>query len=258
MQIEYFPYQPSALGNFILGESVLGAAVTGGLSTVVPDYVYGQFADDFDIQAFFAGLNTTAQGYCDWFQSTPLSIYTNANINGLLLDWVGQGLYGISRPVLSTLTTRTIGQANSVVVNSLAVNQHFIIRSGTVSVADDDIYKRVLTWHLYLGDGRQMSIQWLKRRIARFLYGEGGTDIPVDYLRYVSITQPSLPPIGSTGSVPVNTAAVNTLKVRSRKSARTLQITIPNNPIGQAFQILFQEGYLAIPFQVSFTVVLQS
>ncbi|VWB06933.1 hypothetical protein [Burkholderia lata] len=258
MQIEYFPYQPSALGNFILNESVLDATVTGGLSTVVPAYVYGQFSDDFDIQAFFSGLNTTAQGYCDWFQNTPLSVYTNANINGPLLDWVGQGLYGISRPVLSTLTTRTIGQVNSVAANSFAVNRHFIIRSGTVSVADDDIYKRVLTWHLYLGDGRQMSVQWMKRRIARFLFGADGSDIPVDYLRQIGITQPNLPPTGATGSVAVNTAAVNTIKARSQKAARTLQITIPNSSIGQAFQILLSQGYLAVPFQVTFTVVLQS
>jgi hypothetical protein len=258
MQIEYFPNQPSSLGEFILGTSVLGAANTGALPNVVPVYVYGQFADDPDIQAFFAGLNTTAQGYVDWFNNTPIGVYTNDSISGPLLDWTATGIYGIKRPVISTLTTRSIGQVNSYAVNTLAANRHLIRRSGTVSVATDDIYKRVLTWHLYLGDGRQMSVQWLRRRIARFLYGENGADIPVDYLKNVSISRPNLPPVGAVSTMAVNTFAVNTRRSRSNLARHALQITIPNNPTGQIFQVLLGQGYLAIPFQVKFTVVLQS
>lgn len=258
MQIENFPYQPSALGNFILGTSVLGAANPGTLSLIIPSYLYAQYSGDESLQAFVSSFNGLAQGYLDWFNNTPLSIYTNASINGPLLDWIGSGIYGISRPVISTLTVSSVGQASSVAVNTLAANRHLIRRSGTVSIVTDDIYKRVLTWHLYLGDGRQMSIPWLRRRVARFLYGENGADFPIDYLPNVGISRPALTPIGAAGGVPVNTAAVDTNKARSKLATRTLQIKIPNNQTGQIFQTLLRSGYLAIPFQVKFTVVLSS
>lgn len=258
MQIESFPNQPSALGEFVLGTSILDYTVTGMMETVVPTYVYGQYADDPDIQAFFAGLNTTAQGYVDWFNNTPLSVYTNENINGPLLDWTATGIYGISRPVIGTTATTTKGQVNSYAANTLAANRHLIRRSGTVSVATDDIYKRVLTWHLYLGDGRQMTLDWLRRRIARFLYGENGADIPVDYLKYVSISRPNLPPVGAANTYAANTYAVNTHRARAQFARHALQIKIPNNHTGQIFQVLLSQGYLAIPFQVRFTVVLSS
>jgi hypothetical protein len=257
MQIEMFPAQPSALGEFVLGTSTLGTYGLGPLQTIFPAYVYGQYSDDPDIQAFFAAINQLGQGYLDWFLQTPLSVYTNDAINGSLLDWVGEGVYGISRPVVSTLTTTTKGQVASYAVNTLALNRHLITRSGTVSVATDDIYKRVLTWHLYLGDGRQMSIQWLRRRVARFLFGADGTDIPVSYLQQVSITQPPLPPIGALNTVPINTAALDTHRRRTALAAHSLVITIPTSPVAQIFQVLLSQGYLSVPFQVQLSVVLQ-
>ncbi|HDR9497032.1 TPA: hypothetical protein QDC06_000217 [Burkholderia cepacia] len=257
MQIEFFPNQPSALGEFILDKSVLDYFITGTLENVIPAYLYVQYSDDADLQAFIASFNSLAQGYLDWFNSTPLGVYTSSSINGPLLDWIGQGIYGISRPVISTLTVATSGQVSTVPVNTSAINRHLIRRSGTVSIATDDIYKRVLTWHLYLGDGRQMSVQWLRRRVARFLYGENGADIPVDYLPRVGITRPSLPAIGALNTTPVNAYALNTHKARAQLGTRALQITIPNTQMGQIFQVLLREGYLAVPFQVNFSVVLQ-
>jgi hypothetical protein len=38
----------------------------------------------------------------------------------------------------------------------------------------DDIYRRVLTWHFYKGDGNYFSMPFLKRRVWRFLYGQDG------------------------------------------------------------------------------------
>jgi len=228
------------------------------LQSVVPAYLYQQYADDADLQSFFSGFNATSQGYVDWFNQTPLSVYTNASINGPLLDWIGQGLYGISRPVVSTLTSTTAGEVNGAAINTLAINRHFIRRSGTVSVASDDIYKRVLTWHAYIGDGRQMSAQWLRRRVARFIYGADGSDIPVDYLSLISINQPILPSVGAPPAVPINTTAIDVRKPRNQRALHAIQITVPNNAIGQTFQVLMREGYLALPFQVRFTVTLAS
>src|SRR5262245_51754337 len=55
-------------------------------------------------------------------------------------------------------------------------------------VVNDDVYRRLLTWHFYKGDGKYASVEWLKRRIWRFCYGKNGTSpedvvdpmVPVD------------------------------------------------------------------------------
>ncbi|MFM0503976.1 hypothetical protein [Paraburkholderia caffeinilytica] len=229
---------------------------TSPLDTVIPTYVYGQFSDDPDIQAFFAGLNTTAQGYVDWFLQTPLSVYTSPNINGPLLDWIGQGIYGIERPVISTLSSRSYGAYNTLPYNTRAYGTRQHINSGTAESASDDIYKRTLTWYTYLGDGRQMSVEWLRRRVARFLFGANGSDIPADYFWQVGISRSSTGFTGSFGSAPYNTQAYGTRKTRKNLAARSLTIAIPAGQNSQIFQALFNEGYLAVPFQVRFTVVI--
>lgn len=228
------------------------------LATVVPAYVYSQFSDDPDIQAFFAGLNTQAQGYVDWFNSTPLSVYTNQNINGPLLDWIGEGLYGIKRPSLSTLSTRSYGNYNSVPYNTLAFNTRRQVSSGTAQMASDDLYKRTLTWYAYLGDGRQMSIQWLRRRVARFLFGVNGSDVTANFFSRISIAQPPVAFSSAYGQPPYNTQAYNSRKSRKILAARALQIILPPGQISQQFQILMNAGYLALPFQVKFTVLISS
>lgn len=235
MQIESFATQP--------------------LQKSIPSYLYNEYSDDESLQAFIASFNSLSQGYLDWFLQTPLGVYTSPNITGSLLDWVGQGIYGISRPVISTLTTRSYGSYNTVPYNTLAYNVGKRIHSGTTEVASDDIYKRVLTWHLYLGDGRQMSIQWLRRRVARFLFGANGTDIPADYFQQVSISRNSSGFSGAFGSAAFNTLPYNTRQSRKTLAARSLTIGVPASPVAQTFQALLNEGYLALPFQVKFNVV---
>ena len=257
MQTEQFPYQPSALGNFILGKSVLGYTNPGSLTQIVPSYLYEQYQDDADLQAFVASFNTLAQGYLDWFNAYPLSVYTSESVYGNLLDWIGQGVYGVSRPVISSLVQTTRGSLSTVPLNAIATNAFLQIRSGTAQIADDDIYKRVLTWYLYTGDGRQMSIPWLRKRVARFLFGVNGGDISANELLSVQIKQPILPPVGGLGTVPINTMAVNQHDVRTTKAARALDILVPFSNVAQQFANLFAQGYLAAPFQVSFKVTFQ-
>jgi hypothetical protein len=228
---------------------------TSPLASVVETYVYSEYADDPDIQAFFAGVNTTAQGYVDWFRQTPLSVYTSPNINGPLLDWIGQGIYGISRPVISTLMSRSYGAYNTVPYNTLAYGVRKHVSSGTAQAASDDIYKRTLTWYTYLGDGRQMSIQWLRMRVARFIFGANGSDIPVEDSFQISIARSSTGFSGAFGSAAYNTQAYNTRKTRNNLAARSITITVPAGQNSQIFQALVNEGYLALPFQVRFTVI---
>jgi hypothetical protein len=227
---------------------------TSPLTEVVPTYVYGQYADDQNIQSFFAGVNTEGQGYIDWFYQTALSVYTSSAINGPLLDWIGQGIYGISRPSVSTLNSRSYGAYNTIAYSSLSYNTRKKTNSGTSQLASDDIYKRVLTWYVYLGDGRQMSIQWLRRRVARFLFGVNGSDVSANTFQQVSISRPPTGCSGAFGSAAYNTQAYNTLKSRKTLAARSLTIGIPPGDVSEAFQALVNEGYLALPFQVRFTV----
>lgn len=235
MQIESFSAQP--------------------LQQIIPSYLYSQYSNDANLQAFIDSYNSLSQGYLQWFNETPLSVYTSPNINGPLLDWIGQGIYGISRPVISTLTSRSFGAYNTVPYSTRAYRTRKQVKSGTAQAASDDIYKRTLTWHTYAGDGRQMSIMWLRRRIARFLFGANGADIRVDYLSQVSIASSSTGFSGAFNTAPYNTQAYGARKKRKTLAARSLTITVPAGENSQTFQALVNEGYLALPFQVRFTVI---
>lgn len=228
------------------------------LQQIINAYLYAEYSDDESLQAFIASYNSLAQGYLEWFNTTPLSVYTSPNITGPLLDWIGQGIYGIERPVLSTLTTRNYGSYNSVPYNTLAYNTRRHVTSGAATQASDDIYKRVLTWHLYLGDGRQMSLMWLRRRIARFIYGVDGSDIPVDYLPEIGLSRPPIGYSGAYSTTAYNTQPYNSNAARKSLSARTILISLPPGQASQDFQILLTEGYLAVPFQVTFTTVIRT
>lgn len=152
---------------------------TTPLQEVIKSYLYIQYADDDDLQAFVASQNALAQGYLDWANQTPLGLYTSPNITGPLLDWVGQGVYAIRRPVLASQMTQFLAGYNSTAYDTLAYNESTYLQSGTATIASDDVYKRVLTWNLYRGDGQVFTIGWLKNRISRFLNGPNGSDFPV-------------------------------------------------------------------------------
>lgn len=197
------------------------------LQNQINSYLYLQFSDDENLQAFVAAFNSLSQSYLDWFNNTPLALYTSPNISGALLDWIGQGIYGIIRPTLSSSsTTRIAGYGTGAYGEPPAYGEQIYSSSGTSSLASDDIYKRVLTWHLYRGDGQQFTTQWLKNRVARFLYGVNGTDYAVL-------------------DVPPSVAV----------SGGTFTITIPASPAATAFQQLIANNALALPFQKTFTVV---
>lgn len=199
---------------------------TQPLQTVIPQYLYEQYADDVDLQAFVTTFNSLAQGYLTWFndpnQGTPMALYTSPNVSGLLLDWVGEGLFNIPRPTL-TFHTGFFASVDSMPVNFQAVNN-----AQGVDGITDDIYRRILTWHLYRGDGRQMSVQWLKKRITRFIYGVNGGDIPdLGDMANISITN----------------------------SGKVISISVPNTGIGNTFMHLMDEGIFALPFQLTYSVI---
>lgn len=152
---------------------------TTPLQNVIKSFLYLEYSDDDDLQAFVASQNSLTQGYLDWFNQNPLGLYTSPYITGSLLDWIGQGVYNIRRPVLSTETAYFIAGYDSAAYDTVPYNGNTLLQSGSSSIANDDIYKRVLTWNLYRGDGQVFTIGWLKNRISRFLNGPNGADFTV-------------------------------------------------------------------------------
>lgn len=190
------------------------------LQKTIPQYLYWEYSDDENLRAFVDAYNSITQGYVDWFNSSPLGLYTAPAINGPLLDWIGQGVYGISRPVLSTQTTSTRAGYNSAAHNTVPYDYLSFSSSGTAQLASDDIYKRLLTWNLYSGDGQMFTVGWLKNRVNRFLNGANGSDYPV-------LNNP--PSITMSGN--------------------TFTIAIFNDVPGVALQELLNSRIAAFPFQ---------
>lgn len=193
---------------------------TTPLETVIKQYLYQQYADDDTLQSFVDSFNALAQGYLDWFIANPLGLYTSAGISGPLLDWVAQGVYNLDRPVLATQSSEESAGYDSAVYNTVPYNYLSYSSAGTAQQASDDVYKRMMTWTLYRGDGQVFSLQWLKNRVARFLHGANGSDVAVlDY-------QPSI--VVSDGEFTITDFS---------SSAYT------------ALQLCYQAGFIAFPFQ---------
>ncbi len=149
-----------------------------GLTATLPSYLYQQYTDDDSLQAFVIAYNQLTQEYVDWFNSINLPCYTQPQIYGLLLDWVAGGIYGIKRPVLSSGRPLVVGPYNTSYYNQPGAAYNIVEHVGPLNVAvtSDDVFKRIITWHFYKGDGKYMDVRWLKRRVARFLFGANGTD----------------------------------------------------------------------------------
>jgi len=236
--------------------------VTGSLKKVIPAYLYQQYFDDADLTSFFYALNAKMQGYVDWFNSTPLGVYTSNSICGPLLDWVGMGVYGIPRPATSNFKSWINGAYNSNNTYNRDI-PYLGVRedtSGSSQIVSDDVYKRVLTWYQYAGDGRQASIMWLRRRVARFIYGVNGTDVSTDTLATISIYPSVSSPVGAMASAvydegPPYNGVDGSYKATQLKHSWT--ISVPDTNISATFQALVSGGVLALPFQVSFSVVIQ-
>ena len=158
------------------------------IKSILPAYLYEEYADDEDLQAFFAAYNSMAQVYLDWFNTTPLAVYTDPNISGLLLDWVAEGLYGQERPALPNGNTRNVGPFNTLGFNVGQFDEYEIIGPQTLFVTTDDVFKRIITWNFYKGDGLYFDVAWLKRRVMRFLLGINGTAPAIDNTYQVSVT----------------------------------------------------------------------
>lgn len=205
------------------------------LQNVIPSYLYTQYADDDDLQAFVASYNAIAQQYVNTFNQLDLPIYSSNSISGALLDWVGAGIYGYPRPSLPGTPATSIGPLNTYGYNAKVPLNTETSTTGTSFVVSDDIYARLLTWHFYKGDGKTFSIRWLKRRVLRFLIGTNGTAPALNY--------PG--PIGSPANLQTLTSQISVTF-----SGSTATITCPNYPAAPYLQAAIASGAAEMPFQI--------
>lgn len=215
-----------------------------GLQAIIPAYLYAQYSDDANLQAYIQAYNELATGYLDWFVQTPIAVWTNPNVTGLLLDWIGQNLYGFPRPVQATLTETHKGGIATQPLSSFQIAGYSRTLSGTGQAVNDDLYKRSLTWVLYLGDGRNATIPWLRNRVRRFLYGVNGSDTGVG--EPISLSTNSQFGVGAVATFVVSTKPVVSLTVQNA-SQIVVSIAFPNTDSGNLLEYLLGKGLLPTP-----------
>lgn len=231
-----------------------------GLTKITPSYLYQEYNDDEDLQAFVQSYNELSQSYLTWFNNTPLPIYTDPLVTGTILDWVALGAYGMSRPSLPSDRNQNVGAFNTYAFNQIGLNVEIVIGNQNYYVTTDDIFKRVLTWHFYKGDGKTFTIRWLKRRIMRFLLGTNGAGFNVDQTYPVSVS------FGTGNQVNINiglgvrtvvggalynmfrfnTVAFNELDTKFTPS--------PALPMAVILKAAIESGVLELPFQFTYVV----
>ncbi len=221
---------------------------------VQPAYPYCIYKDDDKISAMFQGFNGYVQDYIDSFINLNLPIYTSKQ--NAFLDWVGENIYGITRPYFPIGIDFVRGELNNVLLNEQELNslRHFYPQS--FIAADDDVYRRVITWHHYKGDGDFFDIRWLKRRVMRFLtnaYIDQTYQISVGFGGnaecYINIMQTGIN--FNHPSAMVNDGAFNEVPLNELTATRT---TLPQMPLAETFRLAVLTGALELPFQYKFFV----
>lgn len=229
---------------------------------VIGSYPYAEYTDDDDIVAFFDSYNQIGQTFVNTVNALNLPIYTSDSISGLLLDWVGAGIYGYPRPTLASGNTASTGELNTTELNTTEFDGYALSAPTPTTLTSDDIYKRCLTWQFWKGDGKYFTIKWLKRRIMRFILGTNGTAPNVDQTYQISVSFgpnnevtirfidfiATLTKSAILDGFELNTAMFNEADV-------SVQQLTPL-PYRQEFEEAVNTGALELPFTFSWTVVI--
>lgn len=230
------------------------------LTLAIPAYLYQEYADDEDLQAFFAAYNGLVQGYVDWFATSGLAVYTG--LSGALLDWVAEGLYGMKRPSLASGRNRDVGPINTYPPNTMTPNSRRRVGPTNVTVTSDDVFKRIMTWNFYKGDGNVFNVRWLKRRVKRFLTGTDGAAPNIDETYQISVTYG---PGSITIKINVGTRTITGGALPNRFACNRLTpnalttVFHPSPTTTFALQSVFKDamdsGALQVPFQERVSVL---
>lgn len=155
---------------------------------VIKAYLYTQYNDDKHLQALVDAYNEFTQEVYEWLRDARLPVFVGGYNSGKQLRWIAKGIYGQDIPILKADKRGNRGPYNALEYNDMPYNSYKDIYDDTVINISDDLFKRVLTWNFYRGDGNRFTIPWLKRRVMRFLNGVDGTDIKNDQHWCVSVS----------------------------------------------------------------------
>lgn len=156
---------------------------------IIPSYPFVQYRDDPNIVAFFDAYNEIAQEYLSSLNSLNLPCWTSPALTGDLLWWVVKGIYGEDRPLLQVSEAAIArGAYDTIEYNKIPYAHLNNFVPGYSSYVHDDYFKRILTWNFYKGDGAYFCIDWLKRRVARFVHGSNGIDPLLQHTFDVGVT----------------------------------------------------------------------
>lgn len=231
------------------------------LDSIIKSYLYTQYNDDDDLRAFVTAYNSMAQKIYNWMTSANLPIFAGGYQAGDQLRWIAHGIYGVKPPVLTSGKRQVYGPFNTITFNRLPFNTRKVITKADQVVVSDDLFKRIMTWNFYKGDGFYFTIPWLKRRIMRFLTGVDGTDIANDQHWIVSVE------FSDTGMVITITkgytqltdaALYNDMEYNGKQYDHNDGVLIKNNGYEYAdlFKQAFDSGLLHIPFYLNGEVVI--
>jgi hypothetical protein len=213
--------------------AVFPPATTTTLTSILAAYVYKQYEDDPNIQAFNAAYNGLAQQYMTYLAGLNLPVYTL--LSGSLLDAVADNLYGVYRPALQSGAVTGVGPLNTWALNTITLNTFNVMGSVAVVGVNDDYYKRIITWNFYKGDGQYFSIPFLKKRVMRFLTCANGATTLIDNTYPVSVTFS-----GTVVTITITLTMANGL----------------NLPSALIFQGAVNAGVLPLPFQYTYTITI--
>jgi hypothetical protein len=215
------------------------------LTQTINAYLYEQYADDDDLQAFVDAYNQATQAYITWFSSVSLPFYPG--LSDALLDWVAKGLYDMERPAVESQGTPAVGALNTEVLNVAALNTFTAPTAATYYTLSDDVFKRIITWNFYKGDGKRFTIRWLKRRVMRFLAGADGLDPSPWYSGFT---------VGCENTTAISVSiASGTVTVTINQATLASLITVTPQLL-TLFQDIFQAGILDLPAQYTYVCTL--
>lgn len=232
------------------------------LEDIIRSYLYTQYNDDDNIRAFVTAYNTMAKNIYDWMRTANLPIFVGGYNSGDQLRWIARGIYGVKPPVLASGRQLVLWAFNTFTFNTVPFNTRKVINQSEQVVVSDDLFKRIMTWNFYKGDGFYFTIPWLKRRIMRFLTGINGVDVVNDQHWSISVLFS-----GGGASVSIikgfrkltDSSVYNAQAFNSRAYNQKTSVLIKSNEYEYAslFKQAFDSGLLHMPFYqpVSVTIV---
>jgi hypothetical protein len=236
---------------------------TGRLVTI-PSYLYQEYSMDDDLQAFVAAQNSMQNNIVDTFNGLNLPDYTQYPISGSLLDWVAAGLYGMIRPSLSSGIYKLLGPYNTAEYNTIVYNARELLYPDQIVATNDDIFRRILTWHISKGNGKNFSIQWLKKRVMKFLIGDNGKNINIDQTYQISVTFGPNSEVTIRFVLGLRTITNGSMYDQDKftynstmyNQLDSIYVAYPNLPNMSTFAEAIASGVLELPFQFTYDVVI--